>query len=204
MKTTITFREQDKPLTIDNIQIAQQRVPMYIVAQGDTRYRFALDTIEKIVEEGVMSEPADVISASETDTAEQQADVTRARPVKTPYHHTGAKKVNIDLSKLEGKLDLNEGKQGDDIRDGYSKGEIASRIQEILDIGQTQGYKIVDQLIAEKKIRRTKHGKGWGIVDPVLDYCWVRIYEDVKTDPLEPFKGTLEEFMLETIKEDFK
>ncbi|MGD0794701.1 MAG: hypothetical protein ABR958_03795 [Dehalococcoidales bacterium] len=193
MKITIKLRNQDKPTVIDNVQVAQQRVPMYLITCGETHYRYAMDGIEWVKEEGVKSIAEGHVCASEADAPEPETGDTSSPSKKTPYRHTGAKKVNIDLSLLEGKLDLGDGKSYSG--ETYSMGEIGTRIGKILGIGETQSYKIVNQLIAERKIRRSKDidvkgRKCYEVVDPVLNPNFNEVIRD-----LPSMNMSLEEYL---------
>jgi hypothetical protein len=171
---------------------------MYLVAQGDTRYRFSLDTIEKIVEEGVMSDPANFVSASETDTPGPEGDGTsdstaNLKHTKKPKGGS-SKGIENYISRLAGAFN--------DMPENHGKKEIAQRIREKLGVKPAMSYRIVRQLVEAGKIRRDKHDKKkWDVVDPVLDPYWGESYEESKAEGL--FKGTLEEYMAEEIKRDY-
>lgn len=207
MKTTIKFKGQDKLTVIDNVKVAQQRMPMYLVSCGETHYRYNMDDIEWTKEEGIGSVSVDVVSDSETDAPKPKADGKGAYSGKTSNRNSETKNANIDLSKLEGRLNLAEGREFDETRKGYSKGEIAAMIQKILGCGQSWGYKIVEQFIAEKRIRRSRFAKGskcWDVVDPVLNPIWKQDYEETRDDPDSPFYGkTVEEGTAQIVKEEY-
>jgi len=188
MKVTIKLRGQDKPVILDNIQVAQQRSPMYLVACGETHYRFSLDCIERITEEGVKTDPTDIVSASEPqtdDTSEPQTDDTikaRVTRVKT------SKAIDNDISRLAGAFEH--------LPETYGKTDIAKRIQERLGVKPSMSYRILRRLEEAGKIRQYKNAKhGWQVVDPILD---PELLEIAKMD-----EKTIEEY-IKSIEEDFR
>jgi hypothetical protein len=199
MKTTIKLRGQDQPIILDNVQVAQQRVPMYVVTQGDIRHRFHFDTIEKIIEEGVMSDPADLVSTDEVDTQEPQTGDTAKAKARFSKRASGepSKAIDNDIARLAGAF------ADTDMPEVYDKQDITKRVEEKLGVKSAMSHRIVRRLEEAGKIRRYKNAKeGWGVVDPVLCPSLKEYYEMEQEDKDNP-RVTLEQWVEQLIKEDY-